>query len=54
MPQQGRHRCLERIGCQIPDDLKPVLKSYLLDLDVHPEEVDLLPQGNDLMTGVIE
>ena len=48
------HRRIEGIGCQIPHHLQSILKPDLLDLEVHPEEIGLLPERNHLMTGVIQ
>ena len=54
LPEQRGDRRLEGIGPQIPDDLETILKAHLLDLDVHPQKIDLLAQRHDLMPGMVE
>jgi hypothetical protein len=54
VPEQGRYRRIERVRRQVPNDLESILEADLLDLDIHPKEVDLLPQGNDLVARMVQ
>ena len=49
-----RPRGFEGLCGYVPDHLQPVLKADLLDVQVHPQKIDLLAQGNDLVAGVVQ
>jgi hypothetical protein len=54
LPEERGHRGIERLRRNVPHDLESILESDLLDFQIHPEKVDLLPQRDYLMARVVQ